>query len=484
MEENKEMTRCAHCGKMHPMDEMTVVSLSGNDPDDYELWCDDCVEEDAIKCDECGRYFHPDHITYVESSGANVCDRCLDRFYTECDHCGRLHNNAELGTVYTNSGRELWCDDCVDDDARECEDCQNLWAKRDLIHVDGADRDVCPDCYGDYSECECCGERFHDDDMTEIAGHGYWCIGCRDTQAVRCENCDDWVAVDDAYYDEETNENLCGSCYESRTYGLRVRRYHCGPPLMLYGKYEGAFKGLGVELEVDDGRRPDECIEELEELHEESEVYYEHDGSLGDSGFEIITQPHTEEAFLAMDWQHIMETCIRHGYRSHDTSTCGLHVHVSREMFGDSEEEQELNIAKVVAFYERNWDDMIRLSRRTEENASMWAKRYSSKNVPKLSKDRAEEIVKECKNQGHSARYYAVNLTNEATIEFRLCRGTLKLESFLAWVDLTLRLVDASRRIGWEELDDIALWLRDIKPATWGYVKERNAFEALYREAV
>lgn len=488
-EEEQEMFMCHHCGKMHPVSERKTVYTWGGPGHAQEIaedWCEDCAEADATECRDCGELHPTSSMYWIDADEEYVCYHCFLMNYEVCDHCGRIFMIDDLSDVETSQRTERWCDDCVDDDASECEDCGSLCATRDMMGVgDNTERLVCGSCYDDYDECYHCGGRYRRDDMTYIEGHGYICDDCRVDYTSECSECGDIIDDDDSYYDEDEDRTYCEYCYNHR-HIRKVRGYHCGPRQVLYGRYDGAFKGLGVELEVDGGYDPDSCIEELEDLHEKDELYYEHDGSLGSEGFEIITQPHTEEAFLDIDWEGIMQTCISHGYRSHDTNTCGLHVHVSREMFGDCEEEQDMNISKVVAFYERNWEDMLRLSRRTESNADRWARRYATKD---MSEEEARDIVKLSKGYGHGSRYYAVNLTNSHTVEFRLCRGTLKLDSFLAWIDLMLRLVDASREIEWSDIDDVSMWLKDIKPGTWDYIRERKAFASLYgkeeeREAI
>lgn len=477
-----EMFICAHCGKMHPISERKTVYTyggSGCTQKVAEDWCEDCAEADAAECRDCGELHPTSSMYWIDADEEYVCYHCFLEDYEECDHCGRIFRIDDLRDVETAQRTERWCEDCVDEDASECEDCGKLCATIDMMGVgDNTEHLVCGSCYDDYDECYHCGGRYRRDDMTYIEGHGYICDDCRVDYTSECSECGDIIDDDDSYYDEDEDRTYCECCYDNR-HRTRVRSYHCGPRLMLFGKYDGAFKGLGVELEVDQGTGPDPCIEELEELHETDELYYEHDGSLGYEGFEIITQPHTEEAFYSIDWQGIMETCIRHGYKSHDAGTCGLHVHVSREMFGDFEEQQDMNISKVVAFYERNWEDMLKLSRRTEATANRWAQRYSTKN---LSRDEIADVVKNSKTWGHGARYYAINLTNSHTVEFRLCRGTLNLDSFMAWIDLTLRMVDASREIEWSDIDDVSKWFANIKTGTLGYIRQRGAFKCLYEQ--
>ena len=74
------------------------------------------------------------------------------------------------------------------------------------------------------------------------------------------------------------------------------------------------------------------------------------------------------------------------GYYSHNSGTCGLHVHINRAALGESVEEQENTIARIVYFFEKFWDKILRFSRRTETQADRWASRYGcSMDNPKES---------------------------------------------------------------------------------------------------
>ncbi len=132
-----------------------------------------------------------------------------------------------------------------------------------------------------------------------------------------------------------------------------------------------------------------------------------------------------------MNWSEVFDKAISLGYRSHQTSTCGLHIHVSRDAFGKTYEQQEAVIGRIVFFVEKHWNEIVKFSRRTIENLNRWAARYATISTT------TEETYKKAKDR-HMGRYVAVNLENNNTIEFRLFRGTLNHETFIA----TLQLVD------------------------------------------
>jgi len=104
------------------------------------------------------------------------------------------------------------------------------------------------------------------------------------------------------------------------------------------------FHFFGVELEADHGNEKDAAARDVTfgDLS-----YVKHDGSLTDDGIEIVTHPCSLRYHLEQfPWDEILSSLADYGFRSHDTSTCGLHVHVSRSAFGETSDEQDLTAAK------------------------------------------------------------------------------------------------------------------------------------------
>ena len=88
-----------------------------------------------------------------------------------------------------------------------------------------------------------------------------------------------------------------------------------------------------------------------------------------------------------------------------------------------------------------------------------WAARHGYEHDPKKLLDKAKSDYN---------RYVAVNLLNSNTIEFRLFRGTLKLNTILA----TLQLVDSGlQALSWSE------FVSGIEyPELIQYLKERRLY--------
>lgn len=55
-----------------------------------------------------------------------------------------------------------------------------------------------------------------------------------------------------------------------------------------------------------------------------------------------------------MPWEHLCGAALSMGYVSHQASTCGLHVHISRQAFGKTEQSQDTAIARVLYFFEKH----------------------------------------------------------------------------------------------------------------------------------
>jgi hypothetical protein len=169
----------------------------------------------------------------------------------------------------------------------------------------------------------------------------------------------------------------------------------------------------------------------------------------------------------AMPWSSILNQAKEMGYLSHQAGTCGLHIHVNRTAFGKTEEEQDEVIARILYFFEKNWQELLKFSRRTHKQLKQWATRYGLKEHPK-------EILKCAK--GDQERYTCVNLLNHHTIELRMWRGTLKLNTLLATLQLVDRICEVAICLSDEEIKEMS-WSSFVagctQPELIQYLKER-----------
>ncbi len=239
------------------------------------------------------------------------------------------------------------------------------------------------------------------------------CERCYNEYYTHCERCGRLISYDDACYFDGSDEPYCNGCYDVLN-NAPIHDYGYKPEPIFYG--DGSLY-MGVELEIDEGGECDSNAEMLLDAANANEphIYCKHDGSI-DSGFEIVSHPMTLDYHTnCMPWQELFRKALSMGYYSHQTDTCGLHVHVNRNIFGKTYQDQEDAISRVVYFVENHWNELLKFSRRTEANMNRWASRYGISTT-------AKDTYKKAKDK-HCGRYVAVNLENYSTIEFRLFRG-------------------------------------------------------------
>lgn len=346
-----------------------------------------------------------------------------------------------------------------------CCTCGCVLGEDDVFFFD--DDYYCGDCLDERTVTCChCGKRIlRDDDF----GDDYisLCNRCRNQHYLECNTCGRLIREEDAYYESDDDDTpYCHTChFQNNT----IKSYYYKPEPIFYGD---GIRYFGVELEVDGaGENNSHAKKVLEIANQDAElVYCKHDGSL-DEGFEIVTHPmslsfHKED----MPWNSVLAVLRELGYRSHQTSTCGLHCHINRDSLGDTVADQDETIARILFLVEKFWNELVRFSRRTIVQLDQWAARYGYDNDPK-------EILKRAK--GGMGRYCCVNLNNRDTIEFRIFRGTLKYNSIIAALQLVNQLCEAALFCTDTEIQNLS-WTAFVsscsQPELIQYLKERQLY--------
>lgn len=337
--------------------------------------------------------------------------------------------------------------------------------------------ELCGSCFdSETAVCVCCGERIWTEDA-ESDAHIVLCQTCYDRYYTRCSRCGDLLNYDDAYYtddDDDTEYPYCYSCIDYvRNPRRHIQSYSYKPAPIFYGNGKRYF---GVELELDDGGECNSnaaaimCIANGEAEH----IYCKHDGSLSD-GFEIVTHPMTLCYHMNnIPWEQVLKKAVQMGYLSHRAGSCGLHIHVNRNTFGSTEAEQEPAVARVLFFVENHWNELLRFSRRTRKQMEQWAARYGRKDNPK-------EQIEHVKSNFRD-RYRAVNLTNYATIEFRMFRGTLRYNTLIATLQLVNEICELACCLSDDEMEaltwtDFCARIGNLHyPELVQYLKERRLY--------
>lgn len=249
---------------------------------------------------------------------------------------------------------------------------------------------------------------------------------------------------------------LCDHCYGAIVSGS-IKEYSHKPNAEFYGEsMHSLFYGL--ELEMMDGARPYEMAGKVGYML--PEVYTKRDASI-EGGFEVVTHPCTCEYHESMEYDHIFALCEKEGYKSHDASdSCGLHIHVSRAPLNPE------SIGAQIYLIHKFWDKYVKFTRRKSGDINRWAGKYKHITEYMLNHEmdftfRDLYSIASQENFGHFNRYKCINLQNNATIEYRIFRGTLKRDTLIA----SIQFVDILSKISMEMTEE------QIRSLTWSDLK-------------
>jgi hypothetical protein len=193
--------------------------------------------------------------------------------------------------------------------------------------------------------------------------------------------------------------------------------------------------GLELEMEIDGAYDLDEraglLLSSLGRYQTPSDNYLyalcEDDCSIN-RGFELVT------AYTGLDVHakqlEFFDTRFK-GAKSHNTDTCGLHVHICKSSM------TTLHASKMVLFINdpANHNLVFALARRDE---SSYCKIYDKKSDKSWIKNALLRTKRKDQIQAlNPDRYEALNFQNEKTVEFRLFKGTLKYSTIMACLEFT-----------------------------------------------
>lgn len=267
---------------------------------------------------------------------------------------------------------------------------------------------------------------------------------------------------------------ICKNYTTYRKYsGVHCYHFHRGKEMNLPKNYSVKKGRIGVELETEFLSLA--AASDFAES-ESNWFYLEHDGSIGVHGWdgiEIITVPlRPSDATNPTFWSEELTSHIAADARSWDTNgRCGLHVHVGNERLGGHPLTIQENQAKLIYFHEHflKGHDITKavcgrgrsyheVNGMTEMGVEMTQKRDLLLKSRKLQ----EELTRATRNGTNTnLRYHAINITNSATTEFRLGKGSLnpqRIAAVVEWCDLQCAYV-RTHNWGQLSLEDFFLYL-------------------------
>nr|WP_314639814.1 hypothetical protein [uncultured Olsenella sp.] len=371
-----------------------------------------------------------------------------------CPMCGATVSVSEI--IVDDNCDVVACTQCMwQQDLATCDNCGEIVDVACMVDAHDEHSDACCVCErcarNEYERDDVRGELWDPCTTNELYMYDWSTLIVADVDLddyQQCDSCGEWVAVDDTTYDEHSDRTLCPTCWDARPKG-NIKRYqhtyantyHVAPgevrrPDTMY---------LGVELEtVIDG--DDDAAEDFAGRlsgalgYGDDVLECKHDGSLDDGGCEVVTQPMTPRAHLERPlWADITRAALDANGASHSAGCCGLHIHISRAYFGDASWSCACIIARLLTSQHRAW---VKFSRRRD----FYYCRFP--NLADTSFDTVEEYMHD--------KYSCISCHCRETIEIRLWRGTLKLQTLRATIEATAALAYIARTLHEHQLDALA----------------------------
>ena len=324
---------------------------------------------------------------------------------------------------------DLWCEKCMEDACciSYCEDCEEWHYDDNMVYIEDIHTQVCECCAnnGDYFLCHDCGN-WYTTDYANSCYNGEFsvCDRCRDNHYTYVECCDTFIDSDHAYYNEQ---NDCYYCEDHYDEDIDIYDYHGFSNWQKQTlKNENPPYCIGFELEVENTKHSHDNNDLARFVKNTYPVICSKDGSI-DYGFEIVSHPLSYNYIVENQdkLKTMLEELASRGCESHNPGTCGLHFHVTHPHNDDI-------IDRIILIMETYKEELITFSRRTSGQMEQWCKFLSD--IKDGEDCKSLYYIK--KNKETSTRYMALNLTNYNTIEFRIFRGTLNFDTFMASVEL------------------------------------------------
>jgi len=369
-------------------------------------------KKEMIDCKECGYEIEKEFADSL--NGDFYCNDCFSELFFTCPDCGET---SEYDSGYCLKNDTFICEDCFEENYIRCACCDNITLDCDSLQdPDGSD--VCRNCfYDNYFTCDDCGE-IHSQDCAYGLHDSTICDSCYCNGYFTCDDCGEIYSTDDLSSCED--ETLCINCNGSSNSNY-IHSYNYKPKWILY-REDRKERTYGIENEIECRNNDRNDLAEWIAEEFDSDVIFLKEDSTIDYGFEIVSHPMTIKKHKGYDWEKLLSYLSKNGCKSHNTKTCGLHIHASKRGLN------EIEITKIVSFVNLNLKRFEILARRNDCNYAHYKKIENGKDL------------KDCKM--NKQRYEVINLFNGGTIEFRLFKGTLKTSSLIACIELVDSIIE------------------------------------------
>lgn len=274
---------------------------------------------------------------------------------------------------------------------------------------------------------------------TSVPGYGVFCAAHAADYGpiVECTDCGSPILQNEAQRITRRGRAtyLCGPCGDVRREAARVIKQYSYKPQPLFITAEPLTDEwlsrlfLGVEQEVecpmeitDDMDVSDDGYAHVTEVFGKTVIdkffepkkwfYLKHDGSLA-NGFEFVTHPATLSGHYDLPWENVCKEYKKLNIRADNTTSCGLHIHASKDILTSDHQ------IRLGYFVTANRARIEKVARRTSGYARF--------------KSPTGEILH--MNRNEFGRYDALNWSPDATVEFRMFKGTVLYDVLMASVE-------------------------------------------------
>lgn len=363
--------------------------------------------------------------------------------WVQCGHSGYWERPERMNDAYTGEGEPIKiCNKYVGQDFYKCDVTNRLFHKEYLIKVKNSDK------YKFVSS-------FHVNSMPEEQ----WPI-------LRCSGCSNYYERGHITLRPKYQSFMCEPCFikretagmilphDSKNYPKPIftKKYRFGHRIDDSGMIVATMmkqpvkqvRLYGVECEIEmhypsmvkDGLNRFTMAKNIKDALGEDFVLTKEDGTLtmngkytddpefdkkghgrGKSyaGFEIVSAPADLDCHR-LKWPKIEAARGFNHLRSWDTTTCGFHIHVSKEALNT------LQIGKILRFvnHPKNAKFIHKMAGRGSDR---YCKYYDKEVVDAIHPERV--VSPEEQSTHNKRRRVAVNISNPKTVEFRIFRGTI-----------------------------------------------------------
>lgn len=372
-----------------------------NNSSNWLNWCHQKVKP-------CNNYYNRGFANQTRKSKQKVIEIFSDYSFIQ---------ELELTVAYDTQNIRLkeeltYCEDIEDYTEEEYFNC-HLCDETNYESYSVEDDSLCLSCYEQEScHCDGCEQNYYNDHARYFeCSNRCYCESCEHQYISYCEDHD--IEYDsseycercdsEGYYDDEDDESII------KNYSYKVEQEFYQLP----NEQTKLFYGIEVETEIRKNFDKFEVAEDVLNLFKDNQVILKEDSSIGNNGFEIVSNTATFNYHKTKLWENFFGSDIRDKLRSFHAKNTGLHIHCSKEFY------TKADIGKIVVFLNLPYNSRF-ITNFAGRNYNQYCKR-----------DKFKKIT----NYESNERFEALNLTNRNTIEFRIFKGNLQENSFFRYLE-------------------------------------------------